>query len=124
LLEELAKGGKKFHNFFLHKPLGFSPAALVWDGKYLAVNGSFRREAVIYRFDVSHKTAHVVQTVRPKNLSLSPWFAVFGDELVGTADRNGTAVQIWNYPAGGPPITTFSRRFNHVMGMALSLALQ
>lgn len=118
----LFKGGRKFHYFFLDKHVGFYPRGLIWDGKHMAVETLAHRRTVIYRFDVSGGKGHVAQTVRPQNLAHGAWFDVLGNQLVGTANKGGTGIQTWKYPAGGAPTGKFAHRFSHITGLTISVA--
>jgi hypothetical protein len=122
VLAELLKGGRKFHYFGLDKKVGAFPKGLIWDGQYMAVETVLRRRAVIYRFDVSGNEGHVVQVVSPHGLTSRAWFDVLGSQVIGTAGKRGTSIDVWDYPEGGPPTSTFSHRMSNITGLTISIA--
>lgn len=104
------------------------PAAMQWDGQYLAVEVSVRAPHIdIDRIQVSGSTATVVSTVKlsePHYLKGNPQFWIADGVIAAPYGRDNGDVGLWNYPAGGTPIRVIrstSRRSFYAAGITVSI---
>jgi hypothetical protein len=123
-LGELSKGSKDMRVITLIP--NFAPpliGGIQWDGKYVAV-GDFLD---VYEFVIKGKYAYVAG-----DTPLTSYFpvglfwitTVGGKPQILAPDQAGhpSAVQYWNYPAGGTPIGTITNGLQHAFGVTVSVA--
>jgi hypothetical protein len=109
-LAELPKGQTAFGLVSLNQAIK-APAAVAWDGEFLAVGD--QTTSIIYRFAVSHFTGTVTGST-----TLNGEVAVFQFSFQGGSPKHpqattvvgaaagSNAVGVWQYPAGGTPVKT------------------
>jgi hypothetical protein len=131
-LWEIPKGSNTAHNISFSAPNSF-PAAIQWDGKYLAIRHLTESEhgpTEVYRVKISGSTAAVVKTMKFRtrfkaNPLVGLQFWLQGDTLIqpNTDWHNIDKLDLWNYPRGGQPrkvITDFSAL--NMVGVTVSVA--
>ena len=112
LVAELPEGKSAFRAISMNQAIGF-PGAVAWDGEFLAVGDQL--SSTIYQFKVSKAKA----TVQGSTL-LAGAVDVFQFWLTGStskhpqatgvvgADYGASAVDKWDYPAGGTALKTIT----------------
>lgn len=101
ILLELAKGAKTFQIWKPSRSID-TPAAVQWDGKYVAVMNE--GAGTVYRTSAGK----VVQTVRLRGGTNVDQFWLQGATLIGPNAQSPGTVSFWHYPAGGAPIKTIT----------------
>lgn len=99
ILLELPKGAKTFQIWKPSRSID-TPAAVQWDGKYVAVMN--KGAGTVYRTSAGK----VVQTVRLRGGTNVDQFWLQGSTLVGPNAQSPGTVSFWHYPAGGAPMKT------------------
>lgn len=114
---ELAKGGSGLTNIALG--VGWTyPGGVQWDGKYVVVSNQI--DPYLYRYAISGSSAVLEGVVDLKNSPRGIY--QFWIKRPRVLVRNPLMVQFWNYPAGGTPTETITRRVNRAFGVTLSVA--
>jgi hypothetical protein len=98
---ELAQGASQVH-YVKIEHAEVSLGSVQWDGTYVAVAGAEQRRHPIFRLQVSHFVAHVVETVQLRGVPYQAYFWTNGSTVVAT-ERNTRHLGIWSYPTGGAP---------------------
>jgi hypothetical protein len=111
-LVELPKGSTKFETITTSNSPEF-PGSVQWDGTYLTV---FDQDTnAMYQYTVSGTTATLKGTVSFSGSSdcAQTWIAT---GVVFCADAGEYGAEVFNYPAGGSPIATFTGNFDLPLG--------
>lgn len=111
-LVELPAGQTKFSNVSTSNTVTF-PGSVQWDGTYLDVTD--QRSNAIYQYTIGRSTATLQNTI---SLSGSgdcsqTWIAT---GVLYCADAANDAAEVFNYPAGGTNIATFTGNFDLPLG--------
>jgi hypothetical protein len=111
-LVELPKGSTTFQPITTSNTVEF-PGSVQWDGTYLTVTD--QEANAMYQYTVSGTKATLKGTV---SLSGSvdcaqTWIAT---GVVFCADAGNYGAEVFNYPAGGSPIATFTGNFDLPLG--------
>ncbi|MGA7246863.1 MAG: hypothetical protein WBW89_03815 [Candidatus Cybelea sp.] len=102
-IAELPKGSTSFTNASVAAWLGsWDLGGVQWDGKYLAVGDKGK---TIYRFSIKNGQATKVGKTKLGGAGKVYQFWIDGSDVIGGNTEAGT-VDVWKYPAGGPPIKT------------------
>jgi hypothetical protein len=112
-LVELPKGSTKFKTIKTSNTVEF-PGSVQWDGTYLTV---FDQDAnAMYQYTVSGTTATLKGTVSFSGSSdcAQTWIV---QGLVYCGDAGNGDGEVFNYPAGGSPIATFTGNFDFPLGV-------
>lgn len=127
---ELAKSSKKVTNITLNASI-YRDAGVQWDGKHVAVFGYYPNSStgqpVIYRFAISgDQGTQVGMTTLGSPAYLIFQFFIVGGTIIapnwyGQTDGSYN-VLFYNYPAGGPPVTTLTNSVYSPRGVVLSAA--
>lgn len=104
-LAELPRGGTALVDIAVSAPI-IAPGQVQWDGTNLAVGDAGATPSVIYQLSVSGSTAGTVGTTTLDGTKSVRQFSIEGSQVIGP-DFNA-AVGIWEYPAGGNPVTTIT----------------
>jgi hypothetical protein len=100
---ELPKGSTSFTNAAVSRWLAsWDLGGVQWDGQHLAVGD---KEKTIYRFSVKDGQATEVGATKLGHADRVEQFWIDGSDVIGGNTKAGT-VDVWKYPAGGPPIKT------------------
>ncbi len=102
--------------------------SVTWDGKYWVV-GSYD---TLYRYTIDVKATYVSSTQLYGTNATVYQVAIYHPlvrshtaEIVGAAHSNSSsAVDYWNYPAGGNPIGQLTKGLDRPYGVAISLGAQ
>lgn len=118
-LGELSKGARTFKDIEIDRPpAGAFGGPMQWDEKYLAVGAG---DDEIYEFKISgSKGVEVRSTILKRSNTVIFW--IQGSKIAATYNY-GSAVGIWNYPAGGSPIKAIHHR-EFIAGVTVSLAVK
>jgi hypothetical protein len=112
-LVELPKGGTKFETIQTSNTVGF-PGSVQWDGTYLTVFDQYANAT--YQYTVSGTKAKLKGTVTYSGSSdCAQTWIVQGLFYCGDAG-NGNG-EVFDYPAGGPPIATLEGSFDVPLGV-------
>jgi hypothetical protein len=117
---EFPFGYNGFFNVTLNKSISV-PGAVQWDGHYLAVGdqGVGSAGSTIYRFAIGASGGTSQGTVALGGSTHVTQFWVYREHVIGPNSGSSPSVMIWNYPAGGQPVKTFTG-FTDPVGAALS----
>ena len=112
-LVELPKGSTKFETIKTSNTVEF-PGSVQWDGTYLTVFDQDTNE--MYQYTVSGTTATLKGTVSFSGSSdcAQTWIV---QGLVYCGDAGNGDGEVFNYPAGGSPIATFTGKFDVPLGV-------
>ncbi len=111
-LVELPKGSTKFVTIQTSNSVEF-PGSVQWDGTYLTVFD--QNTSAVYQYTVSGTKATLKGTVSLSGAGdCAQTWIVKGLIYCGDADSGG---EIFNYPAGGSAIATFTGNFDFPLGM-------
>ncbi|MGC2362419.1 MAG: hypothetical protein WA428_08875 [Candidatus Cybelea sp.] len=112
-LVELPKGSTKFETIKTSNTVGF-PGSVQWDGTYLTVFDQNANE--LYQYTVSGTTATLKGTVSFSGSSdcAQTWIV---QGLIYCGDAGNGDGEVFNYPAGGSPIATFTGKFDFPLGV-------
>lgn len=115
-LIELPKGSSEFVTISTSNTVKF-PGSVQWDGKYLTVTDQSAN--AVYQYTVSGTTATLEGTVQFTGSSdcAQTWNA---GSVIYCADAGNSEGYVFNYPAGGAPIATFTGKFNLPLGTVAS----
>jgi len=131
-LDELPKGSSKFVEMALNANID-GGAGIQWDGKDLAIgayvpNGS-TYTPVIYRFSISGSQGTLVGTTTlgsPAYITAFQFFILNGTLIVPNwyivSSFEKKNVLFYNYPQGGSPTMTLTKRITEPRGVVVSLA--
>lgn len=112
-LVELPKGSNKFVTIKTSNAPEF-PGSVQWDGTYLTVFDQLTSQT--YQYTVSGTTATLKHTVTYTGASdCAQTWIVKGLLYCGDAGNNDG--EVFNYPAGGSPVATFSGSFDEPLGV-------
>jgi hypothetical protein len=113
MLVELAKGSSKFVTVTTSNSVDF-PGSVQWDGTYLAVTDQLAN--AVYRYTVSGTTATLKDTVSLSGSSdcAQTWIV---PGLMYCADAGSGSAEVFDYPAGGSPVATFTGDFDEPLGV-------
>jgi hypothetical protein len=112
-LVELPKGSSKFVTITTSNAPEF-PGSVQWDGTYLTVFDQLTSET--YQYTVSGTTATLKNTVHYTGASdCAQTWIVKG--LLYCADAGNNDGEVFNYPAGGSPVATFTGSFDFPLGV-------
>ena len=112
MLVELPKGSSKFVTIKTSNAPEF-PGSVQWDGTYLTVFDQLTSET--YQYTVSGTTATLKNTVQYTGAGdCAQTWIVKG--LVYCGDYGNNGGEVFNYPAGGAPIVTFTGDFDGPLG--------
>lgn len=126
---ELPSGGSSFTVFTIDKGVGGDPWSIVWDGKYLSVEGVLEHSVTFSRIEINGSTATVVGVVRIRGKIqhiTASW--LFGNVLlIPFAHSSSGKIGFWKYPKGGKAIEiftqkTFGQELQFPQGLAVSVA--
>jgi hypothetical protein len=111
-LVELPKGGSAFQSIATSNAIDF-PGSVQWDGKYVTVEDQSADK--IYRYTVRGTKATLKGTVSLTGASdcAQTWIA---GSVVYCADAGNDDGEVFNYPAGGSAIATFTGSFDEPLG--------
>ena len=111
-LVELAKGSTTFVPVKTSNTVAF-PGSVQWDGTYLDVTD--QQANAMYQYTVSGNTATLQGTVQFSGSSdcAQTWIAT---GVVYCADAGNNDGYVFNYPAGGSPLATFTGNFDLPLG--------
>lgn len=111
-LVELPAGSSKFETISTSNAVSF-PGSVQWDGTYLDVTD--QRTNSIYKYTISGTNATLQGTVSLSGSGdcAQTWIAT---GVVYCADAGNNVGEIFNYPAGGSPIATFTGKFDLPLG--------
>ena len=115
-LVELPKGGSSFEPITLDQSLGL-PGSVQWNQKYLAILNP--GAGAIYQFAIGGKKGKRVGTT-PLNSVGDPAAFWIANGEVAVADIGKEDVGIWDYPAGGSPITVITSYMDFPSGVTVS----
>jgi hypothetical protein len=128
-IAELPNGGSAFTAFPLEQQIGGNPRSILWDGKYLSVEGIAHSSVTFSRIKIVGSTATIVGTVRFRGKMVHTAAAwLFGKVLlIPYAASNVTRIGLWRYPKGGKPIQVFTHkdigeRLSYAEGLTVSVA--
>ncbi len=112
-LVELPKGSTKFETIKTSNTVEF-PGSVQWDGTYLTVFDQDTNE--MYQYTVSGTTATLKGTVTFSGSSdcAQTWIV---QGLVYCGDAGNGNGEVFNYPAGGSPVATFTGQFDVPLGV-------
>jgi hypothetical protein len=112
-LVELPKGSTKFETIKTSNTVEF-PGSVQWDGTYLTVFDQDTSE--MYQYTVSGTTATLKGTVSFSGSSdcAQTWIV---QGLIYCGDAGNGDGEVFNYPAGGSPIATFTGKFDVPLGV-------
>jgi hypothetical protein len=112
MLVELPKGSSKFVTITTSNAPEF-PGSVQWDGTYLTVFDQLTSET--YQYTVSGTTATLKNTVQYSGIGdCAQTWIVKGLLYCGDVENGG---EVFNYPAGGAPIATFTGSFDSPLGV-------
>jgi hypothetical protein len=112
-LVELPKGSTKFETIKTSNTVEF-PGSVQWDGTYLTVFD--QNTNAMYQYTVSGTTATLKGTVSLSGSGdCAQTWIVAG--LVYCGDAGNGDGEVFNYPAGGSPIATFTGKFDFPLGV-------
>jgi len=112
-LVELPKGSTKAVTIKTSNSPEF-PGSVQWDGTYLSVFDQLTSET--YQYTVSGTTATLKNTVQFNGAAdCAQTWIVKGLLYCGDAGNDGA--EVYNYPAGGSPLATFSGNFDFPLGV-------
>jgi hypothetical protein len=113
MLVELPKGSSKFVTIKTSNSPSF-PGSVQWDGTYLTVFDQDTSET--YQYTVSGTTATLKNTVKYSDASdcAQTWLV---KSLMYCGDYGNNYGSVYNYPAGGTPVATFSGEFDGPLGV-------
>ncbi len=112
-LVELPKGSNKFVTIKTSNVPQF-PGSVQWDGRYLSVFD--QNTSQTYQYKVSGTTATLKNTVQFTGASdCAQTWIVKG--LLYCADAGNDDGEVFNYPAGGPAVATFTGSFDFPLGV-------
>jgi hypothetical protein len=111
-LVELPKGSSKVENITTSNTVEF-PGSVQWDGQYLVVTDQIAN--AMYRYTIRGTKAILKGTVQFSGSSdcAQTWIAT---GIVFCADAGNENGEVFNYPAGGSPIATFTGNFDLPLG--------
>ncbi|HEY1680763.1 MAG TPA: hypothetical protein VGF98_03895 [Candidatus Tumulicola sp.] len=111
-LVELPKGASAFQQITTSNTVAF-PGSVQWDGKYLTVADQTANK--IYRYTIHGTKATLKGTVSLTGASdcSQTWIA---GSVVYCADAGNDDGEVFNYPAGGSPVATFTGNFDEPLG--------
>lgn len=115
---ELPSGGSSFETVTLNQEF-YSPGAVQWDGKYLAVGDDQVQK--IYQFSISGSSGTLQGTTNLGSSQTVVQWWIRGGTVVG-ADDGPSTVWYWKYPAGGSPTKSITKNLFHPVGITLSVA--
>ena len=138
VLVRLPKGGKKFEQISLAKPLygnGGFPSSVQWDGKHMTVSssrdakhGGNDKVSYVYRLRFSGSDATIVGTTTLKTARplRSGQIWIDGNQVVGSDySREGGGIDLWSYPRARKPQSIVPNASNFApFGIAVSRASQ
>lgn len=112
-LVELPAGGKTFRSITTSNTVQF-PGSVQWDGKFLTVFDQDTSET--YRYHVKGTVATLKNTIQYTGASdcAQTWIV---QGLMYCADAGNNNGEVFNYPAGGAPIATFTGNFDLPLGV-------
>jgi hypothetical protein len=112
LLEELPKGSNTVRSISTSNSIRF-PGSVQWDGKYLTVFDQFANN--FYRYTIKGSKAVLKSTVALSGSSdcAQTWIAT---GVVYCGDAGNDNGEVFNYPAGGPPVAVLSGNFDEPLG--------
>ncbi|HEX3458939.1 MAG TPA: hypothetical protein VHR97_13400 [Candidatus Baltobacteraceae bacterium] len=112
-LVELPKGSSKAVRINTSNSPEF-PGSVQWDGTYLSVFDQLTSET--YQYTVSGTTATLKNTIHLTGASdCAQTWIVKG--LLYCADAGNDGGEVYNYPAGGSPVATFTGNFDFPLGV-------
>lgn len=113
MLVELPKGKSKFVTIKTSNSPEF-PGSVQWDGTYVSVFDQETNET--YQYNVSGTTATLKNTVQLSGSSdcAQTWLVV---GLLYCGDAGNNNGEVFNYPAGGSPVATFTGDFDLPLGV-------
>lgn len=113
MLVELPKGSKKFVTIKTSNSPEF-PGSVQWDGKYVTVFDQITSQT--YRYTVSGTTATLKHTIQYSGASdCAQTWIVKG--LLYCGDAGNDDGEVFNYPAGGPPVAILTGSFDEPLGV-------
>ncbi len=112
LLEELPKGSNTVRSISTSNSIRF-PGSVQWDGKYLTVFDQFANN--FYRYTIKGSKAILKDTVSLSGSSdcAQTWIAT---GVVYCGDAGNDNGEVFDYPAGGPPVAVLSGNFDEPLG--------
>ena len=112
MLVELPKGSSQFVTIKTSNAPEF-PGSVQWDGHYLTVFDQITSET--YQYTVSGTTATLKNTIQYSGVGdCAQTWIVKGLLYCGDVENGG---EVFNYPAGGAPIATFTGSFDSPLGV-------
>ena len=112
MLVELPKGSSKFVTIKTSNSPEF-PGSVQWDGTYLTVFDQDTSET--YQYTVSGTTATLKNTIQFTGAGdCAQTWIVKGLLYCGDVENGG---EVFDYPAGGSPIATFTGNFDSPLGV-------
>jgi hypothetical protein len=128
-LAELPSGGSSFTVVSFDGEIGGSPWSILWDGKYLTLEGVQRDFVQFSRVQVAGSSATIVGTTRiaGKMQHAHAAWLVGNVLLIPFAPNNVIKIGFWRYPKGGKPTQVFTHknfgeRFLFPQGLTVSVA--
>jgi hypothetical protein len=111
-LVELSKGSSKFEKIATSNTVQF-PGSVEWDGTFLTVLDQLANK--IYQYTVSGTKATLKGTVLLQGSSdcAQTWNV---GRIIYCADAGNNDGEVFNYPAGGPIVATFTGSFDVPLG--------
>jgi hypothetical protein len=121
---ELPKGSTSFTDITLNQTINYS-GNVQWDGTYIAVGdqgaGKYPNQSAIYQFTISGSSGTEVGVTPLGNSGDVVQFWKQGTKVIGP-NTQYSDVPIWNYPAGGTPVTVISGGLGSPVGVVVSKA--
>ena len=127
-IAELPSGSSSFVDFSLNQGIGGNPWSVLWDGKYLSVEGVTSHSVTFSRVAITGSTAKIVGTVNiggKTHGGRASWLG--GGTLIIPYHGYGAKIGFWRYPKGGKPEQVFTHKnfgeqLSYAQGLAISLA--
>jgi hypothetical protein len=127
-IAELPSGDSSFVDFSLNQGIGGNPWSVLWDGKYLSVEGATNRSVTFSRVAITGSTATIVGTVHiggKTHGARASWLV--GGTLIIPYNRSVAKIGFWRYPKGGKPkqvftLKNFGEQLSYAQGLAISIA--
>ncbi len=112
-LVELPKGSSTFKKITTSNAVQF-PGSVQWDGTYVTVFDQIAN--AMYRYTVSGTKATLKNTIQLSGSSdCAQTWIVKG--LLYCGDAGNNVGEVFNYPAGGSPVATFTGNFDFPLGV-------